>query len=88
MKPKIYATNTKNPAPLNGQESLSSSIELKSTTSRRIGVEEDHFVVFDNTNNGTYHGHQRSWEELTDDMKSALYQANLVENVRTGKIKK
>jgi hypothetical protein len=35
-------------------------------------------VVLDRTQEGLYHGHVRSWEELTSDMQKALKKAEIV----------
>lgn len=76
----------KSRAPANGQEALNSSIQVKSTSLRRIGIdyETKEFVVFDNTQDMTYHGHVRAWDDLHPDMQRALQQAGMVD--RRGKI--
>ena len=52
---------------------------------RRLGVEEDYFVIIDEQEPGKYHGHIAYWNELTHDMKNALYEAGIVKNITTGK---
>jgi len=75
-------------APTNGQSALDNSIQIKETSPRRIGIDRstNEFVVFDNTNPGTetFHGHVRTWTELTQEMKNALIKAGEV--TRTGKV--
>jgi RHS repeat-associated protein len=88
--PKHGATTRGNVsgAPQNGQSALDNSIQIKETSTRRIGIDRstNEFVVFDNTNpgTGTFHGHVRSWGQLTQEMKNALIKAGEV--TRTGKI--
>lgn len=71
----------KSRAPKNGQEALNTSIQIKPTSLRRVGVdyESKEFVVFDRTLDSTYHGHVRPWEGLHQDMKRALQQAGVVD---------
>ncbi len=75
---------TKNPAPRNGQQALDNSIQISQSSSRRLGISEGELVVLDSHANGLFHGHVRTWKELTDAMKSALIKANLVN--KKGKI--
>jgi filamentous hemagglutinin len=73
----------KSPAPKNGQLSLNNSIQIKSTSPRRIAMQSDNeFVIFDQTSEGVYHGHVRPWEQLTPEMKSVLKKAGLVKSNR------
>ena len=66
----------KSQAPLNGTAALRNSYRLPGNTPRRVGfdAENNQFVVFDatSTDQGLWHGHVRSWEELTPAMKSVL----------------
>jgi RHS repeat-associated protein len=75
-------------APRNGQSALDNSIQIKDTSPRRIGIDRatNEFVVFDETNpgTGTFHGHVRTWEQLTQEMKNVLIKTGEV--TRTGKI--
>lgn len=58
-----------------------------SLTKRRVGISNNEFVVFDQTQTGEYHGHVRSWRELTRAMQDALEDAGLVRVVNNkGKI--
>jgi hypothetical protein len=79
--------------PTSGQLILDDSVPLSGNTKRRIGydVENDEFVVFHRTGDwldrfddgadfvrgGLYHGHVRSWKELTGPMKRALRDSKL-----------
>lgn len=71
----------KNAAPTNGQDVLDFSMQLKSTSPRRVGVDPDtgEFVIFDQTVEGVFHGHIRTWGELTGGMQSVLRKAGLVD---------
>ena len=71
-----------NPAPQHGQAVLNNSIQIKPTSPRRIGVDTQtgQFNVFDQTSPGIFHGHTRSWKELTIDMQNALRNADMVDN--------
>ncbi|WP_156769442.1 hypothetical protein [Nocardia sp. 852002-20019_SCH5090214] len=75
------------PEPTHGQETLENSVLIKPTTSRRVGYDANtgEFDVFDETHpeSGIYHGHQRSWDQLTPDMQNALVNAGIVD--RKGK---
>lgn len=79
----------KSRAPVNGQEALDFSIQVKPTSPRRVGIDYDskEFVVFDKTLDTTYHGHVRSWSDLHPDMQKALQQAGMADrkgNILTG----
>ena len=74
----------KNKAPIDGQSALDNSVPISNTTSRRIGISEGEFVVLDETMEGLFHGHVRSWKELSNAMKAALRKAGLVN--KKGKI--
>ncbi len=70
------------PEPTDGQRALNNSVTIKSTTNRRIGVSQitGEIVTFDDTNDGTYHGHVRTWDQLTQEMKNALANSGLIDN--------
>ncbi|MEO7659497.1 MAG: hypothetical protein ABIV48_07770, partial [Pyrinomonadaceae bacterium] len=74
-------------APTNGQSTLNSSTQVRSTSPRRVGVDPStrEFVVFDQTVRGVFHGHVRSWDGLTQQMRNALVKSGQVN--RRGKIK-
>ena len=74
----------KNKAPMNGQEALDNSVPIGSNTTRRIGISEGEIVVLDETNPGIFHGHVRSWDELSEAMKAALRKSGKVN--KKGKI--
>lgn len=67
---------------------LENSVPLGENTTRRVGVDKENgeIVVLDETHpgKGVYHGHVRSWEELSDKMRNALRRAGLVN--KKGKI--
>jgi hypothetical protein len=70
------------PEPTHGQETLDRSVSIKPTTTRRVGYDPDtgEFDVFDETHpgSGIYHGHQRTWDQLSQDMQNALVKAGVV----------
>jgi hypothetical protein len=72
--------------PRNGQSALDNSIQVKDTSPRRVGVDYQtrEFVVFDQTSPGKFHGHVRTWQQLTQEMKNALVKSGLVSS--SGKI--
>jgi len=80
----------KSPSPKNGQRALDSSISVtvKGSLSyeTRIGIEGKNFVVFMEHEPGRFHGHIRSWGELTPPMKNTLYDAGIVKNIKTGRL--
>ena len=85
-------TTAKNKAPTNGQSALDQSIQVKNTSTRRVGVDKENqeFVVFDktithNNSNEEFHGHVRSWKELHPEHQQALIGSGLV--TKKGKIK-
>lgn len=71
------SSGVKSKAPTNPEKSLNDSIQIKDTSPRRISVDSKtgEIDIFDSTNNGTYHGHQRQWNELTQEMKNVLIKA-------------
>ncbi|HFC6479832.1 TPA: polymorphic toxin-type HINT domain-containing protein [Neisseria meningitidis] len=76
--------SVKSRAPTNGQAALDNSVQVKSTSPRRVGVDKanNEIVVLNKTqtfNNGSaeYHGHVRSWQDLHTDQKNALKKAGL-----------
>jgi hypothetical protein len=72
--------------PADGQAALDNSIQVKGTSSRRVGYDEgnDEYVVLDRTrevpcncgsgtgNNEVFHGHVRVWGDLSQQMQNAL----------------
>jgi len=74
--------------PKDGQVALNNSLQVKATSPRRIGVDlrNQEFVVFDETypGKGIFHGHVRSWHELTPEMQQTLIKADKV--TKKGKI--
>lgn len=74
----------KNKAPNKGQEALDNSVPISPNTTRRVGISDDEIAVFDETTTGVFHGHVRSWDELSEPMKAALRKAGMV--TKKGKI--
>ena len=83
---KPTASGTSSPAPKHGQEALDTSLQIKDTSPRRIGIdyETGDFIVFDRTSAGVFHGHVRPWSELTSAMKKTLIEADMTN--KRGKI--
>ena len=77
-----------NRAPTNGQAALDNSTQVSPNSPRRVGVDEKsgEIVIFDETHPGerVFHGHVRSWDELSQAQKNALVKAGLTN--RRGKI--
>jgi hypothetical protein len=75
-------TPVKSKGPTNGQEVLENSVQVKSTSPRRVGVDPatNELVVFDRTGGDVYHGHVRPWDKLHQDMKNALIKAKQVDS--------
>jgi len=69
-------------APRNGQEALDLSIQVKSTSPRRVSIDygTGEFNVFDQTSPGIFHGHVRTWNELTSEMQRTLRQSGMVDS--------
>lgn len=67
--------------PTDGQHALDNSIQVKSTSTRRIGVDKANgeIVVFDQTSDGIFHGHVRAFKDLTSAQQNALRNAGLVD---------
>jgi RHS repeat-associated protein len=65
-----------------GQEALDTSLQVKPTSPRRVGIdyEAGEFVVFDRTREGVFHGHVRPWSELTPEMQNTLKKAGMADN--------
>ena len=76
--------SVKNKAPNNGQEALDNSVSIGKNTTRRVGISDGEIVVFDETTKGVFHGHVRSWSDLSEPMKAALKKAGMV--TKKGKI--
>ena len=82
----VKAQGRKNPAPTNGLDTLSRSLNLPGNG--RIGVDAaaDEIVVFyPGEAPGVLHGHVRSWGELDNTQKALLRKQGLVKN--NGKIR-
>ncbi|MDA8521012.1 Ig-like domain repeat protein [Acidovorax sp. NCPPB 4044] len=72
----------KSRGPVNGQNALDFSVQVKDTSPRRIGIDYQtgDFVVFDRTLNDIYHGHVRQWSDLHPDMQKVLRKMNMVDS--------
>ncbi|MEQ4616654.1 MAG: hypothetical protein ABN482_01240, partial [Corticimicrobacter sp.] len=85
-KPASYHGRTdsllKSRAPANGQAALDYSIQVKSTSPRRVGIDYSNkeFVVFDKTIGAEYHGHVRAWKDLHPDMRNALIRSGMADS--------
>jgi len=68
------------PAPTNGQAALDLSVQVKTTSPRRVAYDPSsgEFVVLDQTSGGIFHGHVRPWNDLTTDMQNALADQGVV----------
>jgi hypothetical protein len=55
---------SKSAAPKDGQSCLDHSIPIHGTSTQRIGIEGDKFVIFKKTAYGTYHGYVVTWKEI------------------------
>jgi len=75
----------KSPRPIDGQSALDNSIQITPNSARRIGISNNQFVVLVETSPGLYHGHVRTWTELTNKMQAILYKQGKVS--LNGKIK-
>lgn len=62
------------PQPSDGQRALDNSVSYKPTTTSRVGIDPNtgEIVVLDDTNNGKYHGHVETWQQLDQDQQNAL----------------
>jgi hypothetical protein len=67
--------------PKNGQAALDNSVQVKNTSPRRVGVDAANaeIVVLDQTSEDTFHGHVRSWDQLTDQQRNALIKNKLTD---------
>jgi hypothetical protein len=77
------------PRPLDGQTALDHSVLVKQKRqgfSQRIAVEADHFIILDEQEPGKFHGHQRTWKELSSSQKEALVREKITD--RNGRILK
>jgi hypothetical protein len=70
-----------NRAPSDGQTALDHSVQVKRTAPRRIGVDAAHceIVVLDQTSPGKFHGHVRTWDQLTDRQRDTLVRNKLTD---------
>ncbi len=66
--------SVKSRRPQNGQLALDNSLQVTTTSPRRVGIDKTakEFVIFDQTSRGTFHGHVRTWKELRPIDRSML----------------
>ena len=64
----------KSAAPEDGAAALQNSYRVSDNAPRRIGVDtaNKQFVVLDRTKEKLWHGHTRSWDQLTQAMRGVL----------------
>jgi hypothetical protein len=74
------ARGGKSAGPINGQDALDYSLQVKGTSPRRVGIdyETGDFVVFDRTGGNKFHGHVRTWSELSQEQRNTLIDAGMV----------
>jgi len=55
------------PGPKDGQTALDNSVQVRATSPRRVGVDKKHgqLVVLDQTSKDKFHGHVRTWDQLS-----------------------
>lgn len=74
----------KSEAPLNGMATLHNSYKLPGSTPRRVGFDSQNnqFVVLDATSveQGSWHGHVRTWEGLSQAMKNVLIRNGITDS--------
>jgi hypothetical protein len=68
-------------APKDGQTALENSVQVRATSPRRVGVDaaNSEIVVLDQTSEHIFHGHVRSWDQLTDLQRNALIRSKLTD---------
>ncbi len=76
--------SVKSRKPTDGQDALDKSVQVKTTSPRRVSVSKGEFVVLDQTVEGEFHGHVRAWADLDVQMQNALIKLGVVS--RKGKI--
>jgi hypothetical protein len=68
--------------PINGQAALDLSLQVGANSTRRVGIDyaQRQFAVFDEHAPGMFHGHVRTWDQLTHAMQSVLRRAGMVDS--------
>ena len=66
--------------PINGQVALDNSVLIKETSTRRLGVdiENQELVIFDQTRDGIFHGHVRTFEQLDQVQRNILIEQGII----------
>ncbi|MFI1461234.1 hypothetical protein [Nocardia carnea] len=71
------------PEPTNPQHTLDNSVRFSDETTRRVGYDPTtgEFAIFDMTfdQTGIYHGHKRTWEQLSEEQQNGLVNAGIVD---------
>lgn len=75
--------SVKSKKPIDGQAALDKSIPLGGTSKRRIAYVNNEIVILDQTSSGKFHGHVRTWADLSTDMQNILIKDGLFK--RNGK---
>jgi hypothetical protein len=67
--------------PKDGQTALDNSVQIRPSSPRRVGVDRanSEIVVLDEHLPDRFHGHVRTWDDLTVQMQKALKDAGLVD---------
>jgi len=71
---QVGPRGVKSAAPQDGMAALRNSYKVSENAPRRIAVDaaNKQFVVLDRTSEGLWHGHVRTWDNLTQGMRNAL----------------
>ncbi|HSC25175.1 MAG TPA: hypothetical protein VLB80_03110 [Candidatus Babeliales bacterium] len=80
----INSNGLKSKSPKNGQELLDNAFSIEGSQDSFIAIDGKEFVVFYKTMTHEFHGHIRTWKQLTHFMKNTLIHQGLVR--RSGKI--
>jgi filamentous hemagglutinin len=75
---KNHQSGRKSPRPIDGQTALDNSFEIPGKERTRIGFSQGQFVVLNETVEGVYHGHVRTWGELRVFMQNILRDQGIV----------
>ena len=70
------SSGRKSPAPIDGQRALDNSLAVENSECR-VAIEGDKFVVLEKTSRELYHGHVRTWKELSMKMQQSIQGAGL-----------
>ena len=74
--------------PRDGQSALDISVETKNS-SQRVAIQDNQFVILKRTSDGVYHGYViENFDSLTQKLKEAFYYGDLIDSIKSGRIKK